>query len=54
MSSDPQTPGPSRPSPQIVERATAADRNELAQVLGRAFETDPVWNWLFPDPSTKK
>jgi len=53
MSSDPQTPGSRRPNPQIVERATSTDRNELAQVLGRAFETDPVWNWLFPDPSTK-
>ncbi|MGZ4681161.1 MAG: GNAT family N-acetyltransferase [Acidimicrobiales bacterium] len=41
------------PDPQIVHRAETSDRKELAAVLGRAFQTDPVWNWLFPDPATK-
>ena len=55
MTTDPQdTPtGGARPSSPIVQLASTSDRNELAAVLGRAFETDPVWGWLFPDPDTK-
>jgi GNAT superfamily N-acetyltransferase len=40
---------PGRPPTPVVERATAADRKPLADVLARAFADDPVWNWLFPD-----
>lgn len=40
-------------APHIVHRAETSDRKQLAAVLGRAFQTDPVWNWLFPDPATK-
>jgi GNAT superfamily N-acetyltransferase len=36
-----------------VRRAESGHRRDLAQVLGRAFQTDPVWSWLFPESSTK-
>jgi len=48
--SDDATPQIHRPT---VEVATAADRVRLSQVLGRAFWDDPVWQWLFPDPSSR-
>ena len=50
MTDDPETrPGPA-PAP-TVKLATPDDREELAGVLARAFLDDPVWMWLFPDPS---
>jgi len=47
---DDSSPQISRPT---VEVATSADRVHLSQVLARAFWDDPVWQWLFPDPSTQ-
>jgi ribosomal protein S18 acetylase RimI-like enzyme len=41
------------PVTPTVRRAQPGDRKELASTLGRAFETDPVWTWLFPEPSTR-
>lgn len=29
------------------------DLRELAAVLARAFDDDPIWTWLFPDPATR-
>jgi GNAT superfamily N-acetyltransferase len=31
-----------------VRDVTAADADTLAAVLGRAFASDPVWQWMFP------
>ena len=46
MSTEPATP--------TVRLAVPDERRELAQVLGRAFRTDPVWQWLFPDPTSQE
>jgi ribosomal protein S18 acetylase RimI-like enzyme len=54
MTDEQETPmSPTPATPTTVQRATSADRKVLAAVLGRAFQGDPVWDWLFPDPSTK-
>src|SRR5206468_9257525 len=31
-----------------IRKATTQDRPELAAMLARAFDDDPVWSWLFP------
>jgi ribosomal protein S18 acetylase RimI-like enzyme len=31
-----------------IRKATSRDRPELAAMLARAFDDDPVWSWLFP------
>jgi len=36
-----------------VRHVTAADVPDVAAVLGRAFEDDPVWSWIFPDAPTR-
>ena len=36
-----------------VRRAVTSERVALSETLARAFEDDPVWNWLFPDESTR-
>lgn len=40
------------PEATEIVTATPADRVELSEVLARSFWDDPVWTWLFPDPST--
>ena len=30
-----------------------SERTALSETLARAFEDDPVWNWLFPEPSSR-
>ncbi|SFO45687.1 MULTISPECIES: GNAT family N-acetyltransferase [Actinomadura] len=42
----------SRPSPP-VRTARDADAAEIAAVLGRAFDDDPVWRWLLPDDTSR-
>ena len=37
-----------------IRRAIATDRRELAETLARAFDDDPVWGWLFPDPASRE
>ncbi|MFI0370007.1 GNAT family N-acetyltransferase [Actinomadura sp. 1N219] len=43
-------PEPSRPA---VREAAAPDVAEIAAVLGRAFDDDPVWSWLLPDEASR-
>jgi len=38
---------------QITRRATGHDVPQLARVLARAFEPDPVMAWFFPDESDR-
>lgn len=38
-----------RPRPVDARLATVADLPAAAETLGRAFCTDPVWSWAFPD-----
>jgi ribosomal protein S18 acetylase RimI-like enzyme len=37
----------------VVRKATRADLPDLARVLTRAFEDDPVLEWLFPSPARR-
>ena len=34
-----------------VRVATEGDVDGVAEVLGGAFERDPLWSWVFPDPA---
>ncbi|MFA1543164.1 GNAT family N-acetyltransferase [Actinomadura monticuli] len=43
---------PSQPYP-LVRTAADADAAEIAAVLGRAFDDDPVWCWLLPDEASR-
>jgi GNAT superfamily N-acetyltransferase len=45
--------GPGVPAVPAVRKATAADVDDVAQALGRAFHDDPVMTWLLPDPRTR-
>ncbi len=40
--------------PGAVRRATGHDAPNLARMLGRAFEADPVTAWFFPQPSERR
>jgi GNAT superfamily N-acetyltransferase len=42
-----------RAEPAVVRRATGDDAPELARVLARAFEADPVSAWFFPNASDR-
>jgi ribosomal protein S18 acetylase RimI-like enzyme len=37
-----------------VRRALGSDARDLAVVLARAFEDDPVWSWMLPDETTRR
>ena len=37
-----------------VRESTARDRRAVAAVLGRAFQVDPVYRWLYPDPTARE
>lgn len=37
-----------------VRDATRSDIPELARVLGRAFDDDPVMEWMWPDPADRR
>jgi ribosomal protein S18 acetylase RimI-like enzyme len=37
-----------------VREATRSDVPALAAVLGRAFEDDPVMEWMWPDPAARR
>ncbi|TDD28575.1 GNAT family N-acetyltransferase [Actinomadura sp. KC06] len=45
--------GTPEPSPPAVREAAAPDVAEIAAVLGRAFDDDPVWSWLLPDEASR-
>lgn len=34
--------------------ATRADVEELAEVLARSFDDDPVYEWIYPDPEERR
>ncbi|MFI0481079.1 GNAT family N-acetyltransferase [Actinomadura sp. 9N215] len=42
-----------QPSPPAVREAAAPDAAEIAALLGRAFDDDPVWRWLLPDDASR-
>lgn len=42
-----------RPPPTEVRDATPADAPRVIATLSRAFDTDPVFEWVFPDPATR-
>jgi ribosomal protein S18 acetylase RimI-like enzyme len=44
-------PGPAAVS---VRTATRADRRAVADVLAAAFQVEPVYAWLFPDPAVRR
>jgi ribosomal protein S18 acetylase RimI-like enzyme len=50
---DSSSQGPAAKAPTI-RRAITTDRRELADTLARAFDDDPVWSWLFPDPASRE
>ena len=37
-----------------ITRATDADTDVIARVLARAFEGDPVFRWIVPDPDRRR
>ena len=37
-----------------VREATRADRRAVRDVLGAAFQVEPVYVWLFPDPARRR
>jgi GNAT superfamily N-acetyltransferase len=37
-----------------VREATRADRAAVGEVLGAAFQVEPVYHWLFPDPALRR
>lgn len=41
------------PAPAIRD-ATRADRRAVVDVLGAAFQVEPVYAWLFPDPAVRR
>lgn len=40
--------------PVEVRTATRTDRSTVAAVLGAAFQVEPVYHWLFPDPEQRR
>lgn len=36
-----------------VRHALRRDLDDLAMILARAFQDDPVWSWVLPDASTR-
>jgi GNAT superfamily N-acetyltransferase len=38
----------------VVREATRADRAAIGEVLGAAFQVEPVYHWLFPDPALRR
>lgn len=42
-----------RPAPIEVREATPADAPRVIASLSRAFATDPVFDWVFPDPASR-
>lgn len=44
---------PYRPASVEARRAVAADLPAMVETLARAFCTDPVWGWAFPDPERR-
>ncbi|MFI0408649.1 GNAT family N-acetyltransferase [Actinomadura sp. 3N508] len=43
----------SAPSPPAVRDAATPDAAEIAALLGRAFDDDPLWSWLVPDEASR-
>ncbi|GAA4534461.1 GNAT family N-acetyltransferase [Amycolatopsis samaneae] len=37
----------------VVRAAQGADRRQAIEVLGRAFQVEPVYHWVFPDPGVR-
>src|SRR5690606_24234356 len=37
----------------IVRRATNSDNSQVIRVLTEGFVTDPVFVWMFPEPTTR-
>jgi GNAT superfamily N-acetyltransferase len=45
---------PAAQPPSVEARvATAADLEALTETMARAFHSDPVWAWAFPDPERR-
>lgn len=42
-----------RPTPIEVRDATLADAPRVVATLTRAFDQDPVFDWVLPDPATR-
>ena len=40
-------------SPTRVRRAHSSDAQSVASILTQGFVTDPVFEWMFPDPATR-
>src|SRR4051794_41442736 len=38
----------------VVRAGGRADRRPAAAVLGRAFQVEPVYEWLLPDPAQRR
>jgi GNAT superfamily N-acetyltransferase len=47
------TDSPYRPRPVESRAAAAADLELVADILARAFYTDPAWSWAFPDDARR-
>jgi len=41
------------PTPIDIRDATPADAPRVVATLSRAFEQDPVFDWVFPDPAAR-
>ena len=42
-----------RPTPTEIRDATPADAPRVIASLNRAFDTDPVFDWVLPDPAIR-
>jgi GNAT superfamily N-acetyltransferase len=40
--------------PVAIREAMRADRRAVGDVLGAAFQVEPVYAWLFPDPAQRR
>ncbi|WP_343518409.1 GNAT family N-acetyltransferase [Sphingomonas sp.] len=42
-----------KPTPTEVREATPADKPRVVATLTRAFDQDPIFDWVFPDPAVR-
>ena len=42
------------PGPIVARPALPREWRELGRVLGEAFDDDPVWTWVCPDPVRRR
>ena len=46
----------SNPSSRVARMATVAsqaDRDAVVETIVHAFDADPLWSWMFPDPARR-